>query len=223
MKCTVCEYNVEADASSCPLGHTRQALVPTATLLSESASVGSTEPVSFVSSWSEASNTEDAGPTEVSVAPGVVAAAPRALRRPRRRLVAVGLGSLVLAGLLTAGVMSDIGTRRSLAAAQQDLSAESGKLKAANAQLGTQSQQLSTQASELTMLHGNATHDQATIATLQQQLSDTSQREGQLRACAGSFATFFQDVLASQAPAADRDYRLTFKTCSDAGVDMPLP
>jgi septal ring factor EnvC (AmiA/AmiB activator) len=187
MKCAVCDYEVEADESSCPQGHTH-----------------------------------DAGPTVLSVAQGA-AAAPRAPRRPRLRLVAVGLGSLVLVGLLTAGVVSDIGTRRSLDASRNDLSTETAKLQAANARLGTQSKQLSAQASELATLHDNATHDEATISTLQQRLYDTSQREEQLRACAGSFATFFQDVLSRQAQAADRDYRMTFKTCSDAGVDMPLP
>jgi peptidoglycan hydrolase CwlO-like protein len=130
---------------------------------------------------------------------------------------------LVIAGLLTAGVVSDIGTRRSLDSSRNDLSAEVVKLQAANAQLDAQSRQLSAQASQLTTLHDNATHDQATIAALQKQLSDASQSEEQLRACAGSFATFFQDVVSRQAPAADRDYQLMFKTCSDAGVDMPLP
>ncbi|HET9051413.1 MAG TPA: hypothetical protein VFO60_06890 [Candidatus Dormibacteraeota bacterium] len=206
MKCSECDASVEQGAEACPLGHPRQDRAPVSTLVWEQALLPSPVPAWAVETR-VADDLRDSSSTTAGRPPDAVSTRRRISRR--WRVVIAGVGGLAAAALIVAGVLSDVGTRRSL--------------DAANSRLGTQSQQLSTQADELQRLRDKATLDQATIAAQQAQVAGAAQREAELEACTGSLATFLQDLADRQEVTIERDYRAAFSACQAASVELPLP
>ena len=222
MRCNVCDREVETGAAQCPLGHDMQEHTAVAIAVVPSETAGTEPSIWFASSRSEVTGRADATTPDGRESPASVT--PTKFRgRLKTRKVAIGLGGLLVAGLLTAGVLSDIKTRQSLNTAQGDLSTASDKLKVANAQLASQSSQLSNQAAELEALRAQAAQDTTTITDQKGQLAGAADREQQLTACNGALAAFLQDLVAKQYPAADRDYRTAYRSCAAVSVELPLP
>lgn len=222
MRCNVCGREVEAGAARCPLGHDAQEHMAVAAAVATPETDGNGPSIWVASSSREATGLVDATtPDGRESLPSVTATKSRG--RLKTRTVAIGLGGLLIAGLLTAGVVSDIKTRQSLNTAQGDLSTTSDKLKAATAQLASQSSQLSNQEAELAALRAQAAQDNTTIADQRQQLAGAAEREQQLTACNGALATVFQDAFTKQEAAADRDYRTAYRSCAAVSVELPLP